>query len=206
LSSENIVRRQLIREDAAPLLSTRTEPGCKAMTAHDSPATSGAALDKDEFRAGMSRLGAAVNIITTNGAAGRAGFTASAVCSVTDSPPTLLVCLNRSASIYETFIGNGTLCVNTLSPSHEELSRLFGGKTPVDERFAGASWALSDAGSLILEGAAVAFDCRIMKTTDVGSHTVFFCEVIAVTLNEQADGLIYFDRTYHRIQRRGRSP
>ncbi|WP_198511682.1 flavin reductase, partial [Bacillus subtilis] len=52
------------------------------------------AVEKTEFRNAMSRLGAAVNIITTEGPAGRAGFTASAVCSVTDSPPTLLVCLN----------------------------------------------------------------------------------------------------------------
>jgi flavin reductase len=175
------------------------------MLAIDSPTTSAAALDKNEFRTGMSRLGAAVNIITTNGPTGRAGFTASAVCSVTDSPPTLLVCLNRSTSIYEAFAGNGTLCVNTLSPGHEELARLFGGKTPIDQRFAAASWTLSDAGSLILEGAAVAFDCRIVKTTDVGSHTVFFCEVIATALNEGADGLIYFDRTYHRVRRHGQT-
>lgn len=175
------------------------------MLAIDSPATSAAALDQNEFRAGMSRLGAAVNIITTNGPAGTAGFTASAVCSVTDTPPTLLVCLNRSASIYQTFAGNGTLCVNTLRPGHEELSRLFGGQTPVDKRFAAANWTLSDAGSLILEGAAVAFDCRIAKTTDVGSHTVFFCEVVTTTLNEEADGLIYFDRTYHRVQRHGQT-
>ncbi len=175
------------------------------MLAIDSPTTSAAALDENEFRDGMSRLGAAVNIITTNGPAGKAGFTASAVCSVTDSPPTLLVCLNRSASIYQTFAGNGTLCVNTLRPGHEELSRLFGGKTPLDKRFAAASWILSDAGSLILDGAAVAFDCRIVKTTDVGSHTVFFCEVVATMLNEQTDGLIYFDRTYHRVQRHGQT-
>ena len=45
----------------------------------------------------MARLGAAVNIITTDGPGGKRGFTASAVCSVTDSPPTLLVCLNRSS-------------------------------------------------------------------------------------------------------------
>lgn len=186
---------------AAILSFMRIESGRNAMTAIDNPTTSVAALDKDTFRTGMSRLAAAVNIITTSGPAGRAGFTASAVCSVTDSPPTLLVCLNRSASIYETFAGNGTLCVNTLSPEHEDLSRLFGGGTPVDERFAAASWTLSQSGSLILDGAAVAFDCRVMKTTDVGSHTVFFCEVIAITHNEQADGLIYFDRAYHRVQR-----
>lgn len=55
--------------------------------------------DKQSFRDAMAQVGAAVNIITTDGPAGRAGFTASAVCSVTDEPPTLLVCLNRSASV-----------------------------------------------------------------------------------------------------------
>ena len=60
-------------------------------------------VDQQTFRQGMSNLGAAVNVITTQGCAGMAGFTASAVCSVTDTPPTLLVCLNRSASVYETF-------------------------------------------------------------------------------------------------------
>ena len=52
-----------------------------------SPAvTSG--VEKQDFRNAMARLGAAVNIITTDGPAGRAGFTASAVCSVTDTPQT----------------------------------------------------------------------------------------------------------------------
>ena len=59
--------------------------------------------DKQTFRDAMACVGAAVNIITTDGPAGRAGFTASAVCSVTDSPPTLLVCLNRGASVWPTF-------------------------------------------------------------------------------------------------------
>ncbi len=69
--------------------------------------------DKASFRDAMAHVGAAVNIITTDGPAGRAGFTASAVCSVTDTPPTLLVCLNRSASVWPVFSEHHTLCVNT---------------------------------------------------------------------------------------------
>ena len=49
------------------------------------------AMEKQAYREAMARLGAAVNVITTDGPGGRAGFTASAVCSVTDSPPTLLI-------------------------------------------------------------------------------------------------------------------
>src|SRR3981189_248751 len=52
-------------------------------------------VDPTAFREAMSRLGAAVHVITTAGPAGKAGTTATAVCSVTDAPPTLLVCLNR---------------------------------------------------------------------------------------------------------------
>ncbi len=55
-------------------------------------------VTRDEFRDAMARLGAAVNVVTSAGPAGRGGFTASAVCSVTDDPPSLLVCLNRSSS------------------------------------------------------------------------------------------------------------
>ena len=54
------------------------------------------AVEKQAYREAMARLGAAVNVIATDGPGGRAGFTASAVCSVTDTPPTLLVCANRT--------------------------------------------------------------------------------------------------------------
>lgn len=87
-----------------------------------------AAVEKQEYRDAMACLGSAVNIITTDGPGGRAGFTASAVCSVTDAPPTLLVCLNRSASVHQAFTQNQVLCVNTLADCHESLSGLFGGK------------------------------------------------------------------------------
>ncbi len=78
--------------------------------------------DKQSFRDAMACVGAAVNVITTDGLAGRAGFTASAVCSVTDTPPTLLVCLNRSASVWPTFRQHQALCVNTLAAGQESLS------------------------------------------------------------------------------------
>lgn len=147
----------------------------------------------------MARLGAAVNIITTDGLGGRAGFTASAVCSVTDEPPSLLVCLNRSASVYETFKRNGVLCVNVLGAGHQDISSLFGGKTPMDERFAAATWSLGQSGAPILEDASVSFDCRLRQITEVGTHDILICEVMSVTISQQARSLIYFNRQYHEL-------
>ena len=159
-------------------------------------------VSKEAFRDGMSRLAAAVNIITTDGPNGRAGFTASAVCSVTDSPPTLLVCLNRESSVYEVFRANQAICVNTLGPSSEELSKIFGGKTPMAERFSAADWTTGVSGAPILRGAAVSFDCHVARTFDVGTHDVFFCEVLAVDRHFDSASLIYHDRAYHVIGNR----
>lgn len=102
---------------------------------------------KTLFRDAMAHLGAAVNIVTTDGPGGRAGFSATAICSVTDSPPTLLVCLNRAASAYPILTTNQVFCVNTLGSAHQELAQLFGGKTPQDDRFANASWSTVSTGS-----------------------------------------------------------
>ncbi|MDE1167832.1 MAG: pyrimidine utilization flavin reductase protein F [Pseudomonas sp.] len=154
-------------------------------------------VPRQDFRNAMAGLAAAVNIITSDGPHGRVGFTATAVCSVTDDPPTLLVCLNRSASVHPVLTANAVLCVNTLAGDQRELSNLFGGKTPMAERFAAGAWRTGDNGAPLLEGAAAGFECRISRTVDVGTHDVLFCEVLALKRDDQASALVYFDRNYH---------
>lgn len=154
-------------------------------------------LDKTRYREAMSRLGAAVNVITTAGPAGRSGLTASAVCSVTDEPATLLVCINRSSRTYAAFVQNNVLCVNTLAPDHQELSRLFSSPTDMEARFAAADWTQLETGSPVLLGASVAFDCTISQISEVGSHGVLFCRVQNVEVGPGQSGLIYMNRAYH---------
>lgn len=169
----------------------------------DEPALSTAGarqpVARQDYRDAMSRLGAAVNIVTTDGPGGRHGFTASAVCSVTDSPPTLLVCLNRDSSVSPAFHANGVLCVNTLASEQRRLSELFGGRTPAAERFAAADWAIAATGAPMLVGAVASFDCRIVRTVEVGTHAVLFCEVFGLATGDAREGLVYFSRRYHAL-------
>lgn len=156
-------------------------------------------VSREAFRNGMAHLSAAVNIVTTDGPAGRAGFTATAVCSVTDSPPTLLVCLNRGSSAAPVFQGNEALCVNTVGPAHLDLAKLFGGKTPMQERFAQATWAAGKSGAPVLDGAVVSFDCKVTQRQSVGTHEVMFCEVVGVVLDPEAPATTYFARRFHAL-------
>jgi flavin reductase len=159
------------------------------------------AVEKQAYREAMARLGAAVNVITTNGPGGRAGFTASAVCSVTDTPPTLLVCANRTNDSYPAMKANAVLCVNTLASAHEGLSPVFAGMTDhtMEARFEGATWHTLLTGAPVLDGALAAFDCRITQVVEVGTHDVFICSVEAVEVGTAHEGLIYYARAYHRI-------
>jgi flavin reductase len=159
-------------------------------------------VDKKAYRDGMSYLAAAVNVITSDGPAGRCGFTASAVCSVTDSPPTLLVCLNKTSQSSDAVKLNGTICVNTISGSHEGLCMTFAGADgtkDMDARFAGGEWTTLATGAPVLVGATVAFDCRIVEITEIGSHDVLFCEVVEIEQGENSEGLVYFGRAFHKV-------
>ncbi|AMM87118.1 flavin reductase (plasmid) [Martelella sp. AD-3] len=151
------------------------------------------------FREGMSRLGAAVTLLTSDGVSGRHGMTASAVVSVTDTPPTLIVCVNRKIRCHDLFVENGVLAVNVLAGRHQELTSRFGGRFQGD-RFAGNNWIKLKTGAPVLEDAEVAFDCRIVDVRPVGSHSVMTCEVETVRLHAlDAEGLIWFGRHFHHL-------
>jgi len=153
-----------------------------------------------EFRDAMARLTSAVTIVTTDGPAGCTGFTASAVASVTDQPPTLLVCLNRTSSPYDAVRANGVVCVNVLTAEDEGLSRLFGGGTPPEERFSMGIWVVTDSGAPCLESALVSFDCRISSTIAVSTHDILICEVQAIRRADRGGALAYFNRRFHHLQ------
>lgn len=156
-------------------------------------------VSKKLFKEGMARLAGAVNVITTDGPAGRAGFTATAVCSVCDTPPTLLVCVNNSSSVGAVFRENTALCVNTVGPQHHSVSLLFGGKTPTEERFAAADWYQGSTGAPILTDALVAFDCKITQKVTAGTHSVLFCSIQNIFLSEQTTASVYYLRRFYEL-------
>ena len=157
-------------------------------------------VDIQEFRNGMALLGGAVSIITTDGEAGRFGFTATAVSSVTDEPPTLLVCMNRNSYAHQHFVRNGVLCVNVLAAGHQQLSGDFANRDlSSEQRFASHEWVTLNTGAPALNEAVVNFDCRIHECHDIGSHTVFYCRIEAIRTSGGQEGLVYFNRAYHRL-------
>lgn len=157
-------------------------------------------IDKTTFREAMAGLGASVNVITSDGAAGKAGCTASAVCAVTDDPPTLLVCINRSSRNNAVIRENGVLCVNVLSADQQEVASRFSTRdVSMDQRYSCGEWSSLETGAPVLLDAVSVLDCAVQSTTEVGTHTVFFCTIEGARTRSEADALIYYARTFHRV-------
>lgn len=151
-----------------------------------------------DYRDAMSRIAGAVHIVTTDGPAGLGGATMTAVASVSDAPPTVLICLNRTGRLAAILHENGVFCVNTLVAGDETLAGVFAGVGGLDhrQRFDHGAWGRASTGAPVLEEARAAFDCRVTTTTDVGSHTVIFATVEAVRVGAMRPALLYLDRAY----------
>jgi flavin reductase (DIM6/NTAB) family NADH-FMN oxidoreductase RutF len=155
-------------------------------------------LSSLDFREALSRLPAGVTVVTTDGAHGRAGLTCSAMTSVSDQPPTILVCVKRTSRSNAVIKANGVFAVNALAGGQQAIADRFAGRGGIEgsARFEGATWGAMATGAPILEGARMVLDCVIVEMAEVGTHTVFFGEVRAVRLGADGPGLAYVNRHY----------
>ncbi|MBB2200599.1 flavin reductase [Gluconacetobacter tumulisoli] len=155
----------------------------------------------DLFRDAMSRLGAPVTLVTTDGPAGRHGLTASAVTSVSDAPPTVLVCLNRTNRSHEAFLGNGVLGISLLAGGHQDVATSFASsRRSSQEKFATGTWRTDITGAPLFDDALATLDCTIAAIHAAGSHDVVFCTVAAIRIHQAGGpGLAWFDRRFHQL-------
>lgn len=152
---------------------------------------------REEYIAGMRKLCAGVTLITCDNGEQRAGMTATAVCSVSADPPTLLVCINKSTSMIETLDSANTFAVNVLRDSQANLANDFSTSLYGEERFSTARWQTGESGAPILPQANVNFECRIIERLDMATHQVIFGRVLVVRKGAVDEGsLLYCDGAY----------
>lgn len=158
-------------------------------------------IASQSYRDAMSHFAGAVHIVTTDGLAGKRGTTISACCSLSDSPPTLLICLMKTHANNRLFIDNGRFCVNTLAGNLHELADIFAGRGGLsqNERFAKAEWHSMKTDSPALVGALASFDCRLVGWHEHDTHYVLYGAVVDIKRESADDALIYLNRAYHHL-------
>jgi flavin reductase (DIM6/NTAB) family NADH-FMN oxidoreductase RutF len=143
------------------------------------------------FRFAMRKLAATVTVVTTHEDGEHHGMAATAVTSLSVEPPSLLVCVNQTASMHDVVHRRQFFCINLLGHQHGPLCDAFGGKLTGSARFGVGDWAEDESGLRYLTDAPASLICRLDQHHIYGTHTIFIGRVERVRLSEAGEPLLY---------------
>jgi flavin reductase len=155
--------------------------------------------EADRFKSAMRRLAAAVTIVSTVNDGEPAGLLATAVCSVSVAPPTLLACINRSARSHAAIEKSGIFCVNVLGEHQIEAAQNFLSVEGAD-RFRFFKWSRLVTGAPAIDGAVAVFDCEVAQAVAAETHTVLIGRTLSVRADEGVAPLLYFEGGYRALR------
>ena len=148
------------------------------------------------LRTGLRGLAKAVTVISCHHGSTRYAMTATAVNELSMDPPSMLICVNKSASLYAPLADGAHFCINVLQASQADISALCSGKARGEARFSVGSWSDSALGPPYLQEAQASFVCRNVSKLEFGTHVIFVGQVEQVYMRAQNDPLVYMDGRY----------
>ncbi len=154
-----------------------------------------------DFRTAMSQLAAGVVMVTCHVGDKPWGLTVSACCSVSMSPPLILVSLGAGTTSVRAIEECGAFGVSLLSQALIDVARF--GSAPGQPKFV-EDYCRSEphaSSSPAVAGALAHVDCLLERTVPAGDHVLFIGRVRCVVLSEESEHapLVYHSRKYHQL-------
>ena len=155
----------------------------------------------ESFRLAMRQLATGVSVITHGAGDHRTGFTATSVSSLSADPPTLIVCVNRAASLFAQLSAGDLFGVSVLNARHAEIADGFAGRAGVSgaERFHQGRWTTTPDGVSLLADAIALFECRVEDVIERHSHAILIGRVRLASPRPAGGALLYWRGAYDSI-------
>lgn len=152
------------------------------------------------FRSVMRKLASSVVVITSRSERQKNGLTATAMCSLSTDPQSILISVNKDASATEIILQSRCFAVNVLAEHQQKIASLFSTpKLAPEQRFSGACWHELKSGAPILTDALASLDCEVATHFMYGTHYVFVGRVLAMQSREGL-GLLYCNGQYRKLK------
>ena len=152
-------------------------------------------MPKEQFLIAMRFLASSVSVISAKDSSGNLfAMTASSVTSLTMDPPSILVCVNNSATIHDSLMKGENLCINILQKTQQEISNICSSKELESTRFQNDFWDTSDI-PFIKDSQANIF-CKVDETVSYHTHKIVIGSVIHSQSAETFNTLMYADGGY----------
>jgi cob(II)yrinic acid a,c-diamide reductase len=153
----------------------------------------------DSFVMAMREFAATVTVITSSLNGKRSGLTATAVCSLSNDPPSLIACVNRETNTHPIIQQSRRFCINLLIEDQQRVAEIFAGPSGVDgeEKFTDAGqWVEGVLGLPILSDGLANIICDLTDTVDVKTHSIFVGHVKDVVFPRQGKPLMYANHNF----------
>ena len=148
-----------------------------------------------DLRHAMRHMVGGVSVITAGIGEDRTGLTATSATALSMDPPTMLICVNRTASAWPVIRRHRHFAVNILSAEQQPVAERFAGRGGVKgaARYDGALWRELPSGASGLDGALAVVDCAVEEIIERHSHGIILGRVVSVTCGTELSGhsLVY---------------
>lgn len=153
----------------------------------------------NEMKRGMRHLASGVAVVATTDTDGQPNaMTVSSITSVTDTPPSLLVCIHKDAQTHDVLHRVDQFSVNILGHSQQNVSKICAEKCEMSERFKVGEWAANSESNIpYLQDALSVFFCRVSKRLEYGTHMILIGDIESVNVaSDEEQPLIYLRGGY----------
>ena len=145
---------------------------------------------QEDFLMAMRVITSTVNIISAKLNEERHAMTATSVASLSLSPPAMIICVNKEASIHNILRKDKEFVINVLSDRQQNLSELCSSSEEGESRFKDGGWVMED--EIVFNYNSVSnIICNCTDVVDHSTHSVFFGDVMEVKNNNQERALLY---------------
>jgi flavin reductase (DIM6/NTAB) family NADH-FMN oxidoreductase RutF len=152
-----------------------------------------ASISPANFKTAMRCFASTVNVITSGRGTALNGMTATAVCSVSAEPPSILIVVNQENRSHALIQRSGAYTVNVLSASQESLAAHFASGSVAP--FATVPYSLGLNKCPIIDNCTSFLECVVESRIRFGTHSVFIGRVVASGASDSLP-LIYHDGKY----------
>lgn len=156
-------------------------------------------VSQSAFRAVLGRFATGVTVVTARDRRGRdIGMTVSAFASVSLDPPMVLMCIDHSASVYNTLSKAPQFTANILSEGQEAIARRFA--ESAGNRFEGIGYERGQNGIAVLLDVLGHIECQVVHRHEAGDHDIIIGSVEVAVANE-GKPLLYYRGGYAQMER-----
>lgn len=154
-------------------------------------------IDKQAFRATMSKFATGVAVLTASSEGQRFGMTINSLTSVSLDPHQLLVCINHGSATGNAIRESGLFAVSLLDREQLDVARSFVGRNAA--RFEAVACMDHSAGIPIIDGALGHLVCHVRDIVTSGDHDVVIGDVVECRQRE-GEPLVFFAGAYGRFE------